>query len=649
MSLSRLEMIALRAIMASLRLADHFRFSSSDQLFLQQRVFALVLFTSIKLIIMETPTQETQALVPDESQSSGSTSAEPSQNSLDSSGAIFSQKFFRFHSENGKRKRICTAEGCDKVFSITTSHTSLRNHWRSIHGHNETAKTIFTFSNSVQIDNLVKMFVMEHLEYSLVDSKHFQRWVKSINPDARIIRRHTLSSIINDKTSQLVDLVSSKLRLADSIALTFDNWSSRKSSRGFACLTGHYIDENWRLVSVLLEFGYMKYPHDAETLKTFIGDSLKRLKIEDKTIAITTDNASNNIAAVKLLKEDLDLDLNFEFEFIHFRCINHVIHLAVKDALKDLKPLVTKVREVVSFIRSSTKRSETFEWVQKEIIDQHEPNFSPRSPLKLIDEVDTRWNSTFLMLERALLLRVALIKTGALIPQIKFIQEIDWEELEEVSNFLKPLHEVTKALSGENYPTVSLVRSIIPKMMQNLDRFATNRLIQTSARSLMSKINEYSNQLNDGVPLFASILDPRIKLSATPASELDATKRLLKQIISTEGDSGEPVQTENPRSPSLLDDIFITESTDEISNYLESKRESGKCDPVMYWKLNSEAFPKLARIAKLLLPVQATSVSSERVFSIAGLIDTAKRNRLSSESLRSNMLLNSWLLFMKFA
>lgn len=51
-------------------------------------------------------------------------------------------------------------------------------------------------------------------------------------------------------------------------------------------------------------------------------------------------------------------------------------------------------------------------------------------------------------------------------------------------------------------------------------------------------------------------------------------------------------------------------------------------DPLEWWRSNQHNFPCLAKLARKYLCVQATSVASERAFSGAGNIVTARRNCL---------------------
>ena len=73
-----------------------------------------------------------------------------------------------------------------------------------------------------------------------------------------------------------------------------------------------------------------------------------------------------------------------------------------------------------------------------------------------------------------------------------------------------------------------------------------------------------------------------------------------------------------------------TASDKEIALYasLPRLRDNGNINPLQWWNSHKATFPHLAMLAKKYLCVQATSVPSERVFSAAGNIVTAKRNRL---------------------
>ena len=61
------------------------------------------------------------------------------------------------------------------------------------------------------------------------------------------------------------------------------------------------------------------------------------------------------------------------------------------------------------------------------------------------------------------------------------------------------------------------------------------------------------------------------------------------------------------------------------------------------WKTHQNKYPVLSLIAKDYLIIQATSVSSEQAFSVAGNTITQTRNRLKPETARATLCLKSWI------
>jgi len=82
------------------------------------------------------------------------------------------------------------------------------------------------------------------------------------------------------------------LKTAQSISLTTDLWSSR-SKHGYLGLTATWINKEFEIIDVLLEISYFPAPHTAEAIADVINNSIKKWKIEDCVIIITTDNGSN--------------------------------------------------------------------------------------------------------------------------------------------------------------------------------------------------------------------------------------------------------------------------------------------------------------------------------------------------------------------
>ena len=60
---------------------------------------------------------------------------------------------------------------------------------------------------------------------------------------------------------------------------------------------------------------------------------------------------------------------------------------------------------------------------------------------------------------------------------------------------------------------------------------------------------------------------------------------------------------------------------------------------LLFWKENNLRFPFLSKLTKQILVIQASSAESERNFSLAGFILSAKRSKLKPELLEAIMLL----------
>ena len=99
-----------------------------------------------------------------------------------------------------------------------------------------------------------------------------------------------------------------------------------------------------------------------------------------------------------------------------------------------------------------------------------------------------------------------------------------------------------------------------------------------------------------------------------------------------------------------LEDVVCTgESMDlgnasehEIERYIGCQIEEidHNLTVLEWWKKNSAFFPRLSVLAKKFLAIHASSVSSERVFSLGGQIVSKKRCRLSHNNVDLFIFLN---------
>ena len=80
---------------------------------------------------------------------------------------------------------------------------------------------------------------------------------------------------------------------------------------------------------------------------------------------------------------------------------------------------------------------------------------------------------------------------------------------------------------------------------------------------------------------------------------------------------------------------------DELEMYLGYNPPPAGQDIMDFWKSQEQILPKLSTVAKRILGIPASSTSSERLFSHAGIILTDQRTLLSAEKL-DDLLFYMW-------
>uniref|UniRef100_A0A151UFW8 AC9 transposase n=1 Tax=Cajanus cajan TaxID=3821 RepID=A0A151UFW8_CAJCA len=81
-------------------------------------------------------------------------------------------------------------------------------------------------------------------------------------------------------------------------------------------------------------------------------------------------------------------------DYVHMCCCAHILNLIVKDGFKENIDAVVKIRAAIKYVRSSPSRLSKF----KACVEQRNIEFKGLVCL----DVETRWNSTYLMLKAAL-------------------------------------------------------------------------------------------------------------------------------------------------------------------------------------------------------------------------------------------------------
>lgn len=208
------------------------------------------------------------------------------------------------------------------------------------------------------------------------------------------------------------------------ISVALDCWTS-PFGQAFMAITGYFIDADWVYREILLGFKPLHGIHTGANLSAVLMETLIEHGIQDRIFGLTTDNASNNKTLVDTLQQSL-LQQSSSSGFNVIPCLARVIQLSLNQLLDRLQAVpenettetkwtehqitlakanaqsrkrgishtLKRIRSLAVFIRASPQRRGSFMGLQ-----------SPGQGLMPLQDVKTRWNSTFLMLRHAKRLR----------------------------------------------------------------------------------------------------------------------------------------------------------------------------------------------------------------------------------------------------
>lgn len=160
----------------------------------------------------------------------------------------------------------------------------------------------------------------------------------------------------------------------------------------------------------------------------------------------------------------------------------------------------------------------------------------------------------------------------------------------------------------------------------------------------------------------STLLDPRFKKIhfTQPLALSNAIKKLNTLIVNataTELDTPPTPSTSEPQSNSSEFDFWAPHKqlannftshienqssiNSELQQYFSSTVTDINSDSIVEWNQLKSIYPTMYNLSVEFLAIQATSVPSERLFSLAGNVITEKRNRLSDTHLEEILLLNN--------
>ncbi len=359
-------------------------------------------------------------------------------------------------------------------------------------------------------------------------------------------------------------------------------------------------------------------------------------------------------------------------------CMAHTLQLAVKEILKipELEDVRERCRNIVTHMHKSPLASTQL--TSHQISNQEQQHkliqvfyllifhtfFVEHSKLTAdVQEVDTRWNSTFHMFQRVCIHEASIRSTLINGASHLLLPEGSTNIINEVQHILHMFEAFTTELSKECSICAPYVYPVVSKLLTHTLNVTTSdspwmrKLKQRARADIVSRFGEVKNIRSlsgfEKSFLLASALHPATS-DLTFASE--SVKAQVWQYISEKCASLQPsestaaqtqIESTKPAIHTLLGMQSPQRHTLHTQEILSFRRECSSDLPEVWWQRNGKDYPILRKLALQYFTVQATSVPSERVFSASGNIVSDRRARLSPEHINQLVVLHSWLKLQK--
>ncbi|PIL28171.1 hypothetical protein GSI_09708 [Ganoderma sinense ZZ0214-1] len=322
------------------------------------------------------------------------------------------------------------------------------------------------------------------------------------------------------------------------ISFTCDLWSSVVLRSFFAITLHYVAedgDHNIVLRSRLGAFRHILERHTGENLAEQFIAIVEELGILDKIGCITVDNAGNNntmMAELEKLLKERNPHLQFSAEGNHIRCFPHVVNISVKHGLKALTEIpetsatvsdsastnpvpsedpddydflesvdpdtalsgnpellqvpkeylealasdpIKRARNLVTVCRASgQRRADLMRVIKEGNCESKWPNGEKIPEVQLLRDVDTRWSSILLMIDRLLTVYLG-IEEQFKDPKYEdlrhhLLNSHQLQVLQDIREFLLIPHNIQELVSGDQTPTAPVVLPLYERFYQSLKK-----------------------------------------------------------------------------------------------------------------------------------------------------------------------------------
>ncbi|KAK1889398.1 Zinc finger BED domain containing protein 1 [Dissostichus eleginoides] len=318
----------------------------------------------------------------------------------------------------------------------------------------------------------------------------------------------------------------------------------------------------------------LEVSHTAANIAERLGEVMEEFGIPpEKRVAVVHDNAANMVLCAQQLSQNPSWG-NVQ----GIRCAGHTLQLCINAAVK-LDPIcrvIAAARRLVGHFKKSAKATSALTLKQKQQnVAEH----------KLIQDVSTRWNSTYSMLERLLEQRcpvtAVLSEPGTTHRSDRDLDltTAQWRIAEDIVSVLRPMINLTELLSQDVNASLSATLPMLVNMkrrhlLSRDDDSTTVKAVKKKITEENDKRWELTGKKRDDA--YATVSD--LAESLSPAEEATAQRE-----DSSGAEESEPApkrQREKQQDISMLmafdEDQETEDHKKEMTTYLEDRTKVDK-------------------------------------------------------------------------
>ncbi len=376
------------------------------------------------------------------------------------------------------------------------------------------------------------------------------------------------------------------------------------------------------------------YDHDtAEWLAGPLVSVLKQIKGEGLVFtSLVADNVNMNKLLFRLLQK------TFPF-LVRSPCAAHLVQLCVLRALElpFIDPLLTSMESLIRFFKAKEPRLKL----------KNVQFAATQTSLKLIRPCDTRWSSQLYAAQR-------LIKLRPYIDMVSQQTALFWSQLIELTCFLKPFQIATDVMQ-QDASTLYDVYQQFKRLLQHVKALESTSIFHSSQSAIVNIIMKlWEKHINIEATVCCALLSFDGAADAIFDARIPAAHRWFRKFAADYAVYWKITTLEELP-------LVANKVTEEWSNFMG--RVPGSCfdqldddiaqlraqhaakqmsfNPKAVWNLylaDSHA-PLISHAAVALLSVSASEAAVERTFSAQGLVHSDLRNRMSGDTVESEMFI----------